>query len=75
MNSYKVKSVKLSKTKYKYNGKKHCPIVRAKDITGKDIPSSKYSVKYEDNRKVGKHKVYITFNDGTKYTRNITVSK
>ena len=74
VNCYKVKSISLEKTKFKYNGKSHKTKVKAKGIDGKVIPASKYKVTYEANKTKGKHKVYIKFNDGKTYVKSIRVA-
>lgn len=71
--NYKQKTVKLKKTKFKYNGKSHKVTVIAKDTKNKTIPKSKYKITYENNKKKGVHKVYITFNDGKTYIRKIKI--
>ena len=59
---YKIGKIKLSKTKYKYNGKPHKPKVIIKDVKGNTIPDSYYKVIYPKNsHKTGKHTVKIVF--------------
>ncbi len=59
-----VKSVKLSKTSYEYNGKARKPFVIAVDTEGKRISGKYYTVKYKNNKKVGKAAVTVRFKDG-----------
>ena len=57
-----VKSVKLSASKYTYNGKTKTPTIIAKDSSGKTISSKYYTVTYASGRKnVGKYKVTVKF--------------
>ncbi len=65
---YSVKSVKLSKTSYIYNGKYRRPQVIAKDSKGDIIDSSNYNVSYKNNRNVGYGIVIITFKNNYKGT-------
>lgn len=54
--------IKLSVSSYTYNGKVKKPSVRVKDIEGKVITPSNYTVSYTGGRKnVGRYKVTITF--------------
>lgn len=59
----KIKSVKLSKTEYVYNGKTKTPTVTVKNSAGKKLnKNTDYTVKYAvGNKNVGKHKVTVTF--------------
>ncbi len=59
-----VKSVKLSKTVYTYNGKAKKPSVIAVDTDGRRISSRYYKVSYKNNQKVGKATAEITFSGG-----------
>lgn len=59
---YKIKSVKLSKTTYKYNGKKKKPGVTVKNSKGKTISKKHYTVSYSKGRKArGKYTVTVKF--------------
>ena len=58
---YRPKTFKLSKTKYKYNGKARKPKVTVKDSKGKKIDKKYYSVSYSSNKKAGTAKVKIKF--------------
>jgi len=63
----KIGSVKLSTTKYTYNGKMKKPTVTVTDANGNKISSSYYTVSYAKGRKaVGRYKVTVTFK--TRYT-------
>jgi hypothetical protein len=65
--------VKLSKTKYTYDGKAKKPTVTVKDSNGNKISSKYYTVKYSKGRtKVGKYKVTVTMKD--KYSGTVTKS-
>ena len=59
----KIKSIKLSKTTYVYDGKKKTPSVTVKDTSGKTLKKDvDYTVKYSGTRKaVGTYTVKITF--------------
>lgn len=54
-------TVKLSKTKYTYDGKQKKPGVTVYDKNGAKISSSNYTVKYTSSATPGKKKVTITF--------------
>lgn len=58
----RVKSVKLSYTKYAYNGEVRKPVVTVKDTAGKKLKKgTDYTVKYSKGRKkVGTYKVTVT---------------
>ena len=57
--------IKLSATKYTYDGKVKKPSVSVKDADGKTISSSNYSVKYQSGRKLpGKYSVTVNFVNG-----------
>lgn len=58
---YKIKTVKLSKTKFVYNGKAQKPKVTVKNSKGATIPSIQYTVKYSNNKKVGKATATVIF--------------
>lgn len=60
LNSSSVK-VTLSKTSYKYDGKKKKPSVKVYDNYGNLISSQNYSVSYSGDSKPGKKKVTVTF--------------
>lgn len=49
-----VKSIKLNKTSYTYNGKINKPSVSVTDSTGKKLSSSCYTVTYSGGKNVGK---------------------
>lgn len=58
----KIKSVKLSKTTFTYDGKTKTPTVKLTDLNGKTVPSKYYTVTYPKNRKnIGKYNVKIKF--------------
>ncbi len=57
----RVKSVKLSKTVYTYNGKAKKPSVTAVDTDGKKIPKRYYKIVYQNNRKAGKATAIVRF--------------
>lgn len=63
-------TVKLSKTKYAYNGKTQKPTVKVYDKSGRLVPSSAYTLKYTGNANPGKKKVTITFKGN--YSGSIT---
>ena len=71
----KVSKIKLSKTKYTYNGKKQTPFVTVKDSKGKELKvNTDYKVKLPSGRKnVGTYEVKITFK-GSKYSGSKTLS-
>lgn len=71
----KVSKIKLSKTKYTYNGKKQTPSVTVKDSKGKELKANTdYKVKLPSGRKnVGTYEVKITFK-GSKYSGSKTLS-
>ena len=71
----KVSKIKLSKTKYTYNGKKQTPSVTVKDSKGKELKvNADYKVKLPSGRKnVGTYEVKITFK-GSKYLGSKTLS-
>lgn len=66
----KIKTVKLSKTRCAYTGKAIAPKVTVKDAAGKVLTLGKdYTVKYVNNKKIGKATVVVTFKgdyEGTK---------
>ncbi len=58
----RIKSVKLSRTSYVYNGKAKKPEVMVKDSAGKVISSKNYKVTYQKGRKLpGWYKVTVRF--------------
>lgn len=59
-----VKSVKLSKTVYTYNGKAKKPSIIAVDTEGRQIPAGSYTVSYKHNKKVGTATAVVTFQGG-----------
>lgn len=71
----RVSKIKLSKTKYTYNGKKQTPSVTVKDSKGKELKvNADYKVKLPSGRKnVGTYEVKITFK-GSKYSGSKTLS-
>ena len=71
----KVSKIKLSKTKYTYNGKKQTPSVTVKESKGKELKvNTDYKVKLPSGRKnVGTYEVKITFK-GSKYSGSKTLS-
>ena len=66
----KIGTVKLSATKYTYDGKVKKPTVTVKDSKGNKIAASNYTVTYKNNTRVGKATVTITFKN--KYKGTIT---
>ena len=65
---YYPKTIKLSASKYVYNGAVKKPAVKVIDSNGKTISSSHYKVTYSKGRKaIGKYKVTVKFNS-SKYT-------
>lgn len=59
---YRPKELILSRTTYTYNGKVKKPSVKVKDIKGKVISRSQYTVSYAPGRKrVGTYKVTVKF--------------
>ncbi len=67
----RIKTVKLSKTSYVYNGKERKPGVTVTDTDGKTISSSNYSVTYKKNKNVGTASVVVKFS-GSSYSGSIT---
>ena len=66
-----IKSVNLSKTSYKYDGKAKTPSVVVKDSDGKTVSAKYYKITYPKSRsKVGTYKVVITFSG--RYSGSIT---
>lgn len=69
---YAAKTVKLSTTKYTYNGKTKEPTVTVKDSKGKTISKSNYTVTYASGRKnVGKYKVTVKFKGNYSGTKTL----
>lgn len=70
----KIKSVKLSKTKFTYNGKKRKPSVTVKDAAGNTLKQgTDYTVKYSKGRKnVGTYTVTVTFKGNYSGTKKLT---
>ncbi len=56
-----VKSVKLSKTLYTYNGKPKKPSVTAVDTAGRKISAAYFTVSYQNNKKAGKAAATVVF--------------
>ena len=71
---YKASSIKLSATKYTYDGKTKTPTVTVKDSKGNTLKKgTDYTVKYATGRKnTGKYTVTVTFNGN--YTGSKTLS-
>ncbi len=71
---YYPKTVKLSSTKYTYDGKSHKPSVTVKDSSGKKLKKdTDYTVKYSKGRKtIGKYTVTVTFKGKYKGTKKLT---
>ena len=66
-----VKSVNLSKTSYKYDGKAKTPSVVVRDSDGKTVSAKYYKITYPKYRsKVGTYKVVITFSG--RYSGSVT---
>ena len=72
----KIKTVKLSKTAYTYNGKVQRPGVVVKDRTGKALKGGvDYNVSYPKGMKnVGKYTVKVTFKENYKGSKSLTYS-
>ena len=70
----RIKSVKLSKTSYTYNGKTKTPSVTVKDSAGKTLKKgTDYTVTYAKGRKtVGTYKVTIKFKGNYSGTKVLT---
>ena len=56
-----IKSVKLSRQFYTYNGKKNRPTVTVKDEYGSVISKNNYDLSYSNNKAIGIASVTITF--------------
>lgn len=72
----KIKTVKLSKTAYTYNGKVQRPGVVVKDRTGKALKGGvDYNVSYPKGMKnVGKYAVKVTFKENYRGSKSMTYS-
>ena len=57
----RIVSITLSQKEFVYTGKKINPLVTITNADGKKITTNNYDVKYENNVKIGKAKVTITF--------------
>lgn len=68
---YRIKTIKLAKSAYQYDGKTKKPSVTVKDSKGNKIAKKYYTVKYSKNKAVGTAKVKITFNNDY-YKGNVT---
>ncbi len=70
----KIKSVKLSKKKFTYNGKAQKPTVTVKDSNGKTLKQgTDYTVKYSSGRKnVGQYTVTVKFKGNYSGTKTLT---
>ena len=69
----KITSIKLSKTTYTYTGKSLKPSVTVKDSKGnKLVKDTDYTVKYSNNKKVGKATVKVTFKGKYSGTKTLT---
>ena len=54
--------IKLSKTKFAYNGKVQKPVVKSVILGSKDLTAGKdYALAYSQSKKVGTYKVVVTF--------------
>ena len=69
----KVGSIKLSATKYNYDGKAKTPTVTVTDSDGKTIAATNYTVAYKNNTNAGTASVTVTFK-GDYYTGSKTLS-
>lgn len=70
---YAAKTVKLSVTKYTYDGKAKKPTVTIKDSQGNAIASTNYTVTYPAGRKnVGKYTVKVAFTGNYSGSKNLT---
>ncbi len=68
----RIKSVKLSKTSYTYNGKVQKPSVVVKDSAGKVISSKHYKITYQKGRKLpGWYKVTVSFKGNYSGTKTL----
>ena len=71
----KVSKIKLSKTKYTYNGKKQTPAITVTDRTGKLLKNgTDYKVTYPKNRKnVGVYTAKVTFQGNYTGTKSLSL--
>ena len=71
---YKISSIKLSTSKYTYNGKVRTPDVTVKNSKGKALKkNTDYTVKYGSGRKQpGRYKVTVTFKGKYNYTEELS---
>lgn len=70
---YAAKTIKLSDTKYTYDGKVKKPTVIIKDSKGNEIASSNYTVTYPSGRKnVGKYTVKVKFKGNYSGSESLT---
>ena len=71
----RIKGATLKQTVYNYSGKTYTPIVTVKDMNGKVISKTYYTVKYTNNKNVGTATVTITFkgNYSGKLTKTFTI--
>lgn len=72
--TYFPKTLKLSSTSFKYNGRVHRPTVILKNGKGKTVSKSNYTIKYsnKNSKKVGEYKVTIEFKGDYKGTKVLT---
>lgn len=71
----KIKTVKLKKESYDYNGKAVTPTLTVKDSKGKALKSGKdYTVTYLANKKPGKATAVVTFKGNYSGTKRISFS-
>ena len=72
--TYFPKTLKLSSTSFKYNGRVHRPTVILKNGKGKTVSKSNYTIKYSNKncKKVGEYKVTIEFKGDYKGTKVLT---
>ncbi len=70
---YYPKTIKLSATSYKYDGKVKNPTVSVKDSKNKTVSSKNYTVSYAKGRKsIGSYKVTVKFKGNYSGTKNLT---
>ena len=72
--TYFPKTMKLSSTSFKYNGKVHVPTVILKNGKGKTVSKSNYTIKYsnKNSKKVGEYTITIKFKGDYKGTKVFT---
>ena len=72
--TYFPKTMKLSNTSFKYNGKVHRPTIILKNGKGKTVSKSNYSIKYsnKNSKKVGEYTITIKFKGDYKGTKVLT---